>query len=288
MAICYPWFHLYFAPLAAGPQTYVRSGCGVGADGNIQCSPESMRKSAEAQLQAKGLFQDGLSLETYTLSRYMQSEVGSGTVEARVAVGEAAVNRAKLERLGQGIVSLLLYRQPSKLYGAINVEGVKTGRWASTSADPTVLNLILADLVLSGESGNFNQGADDQDGLEYQRYFPVPMNRILSEARNGKYWVGPLPGIDHWHTAQFRTYGYSPNSIAGKALIERARQVFGNPQWDAKGKIVQALRPDWPSNLPICGKPASKAKLFFLAAIGLAAGAVAASLVARRYLHPAT
>ena len=253
MTYCYPWFHSY-TPLSQAHQVQVPSGCEVSNDGNIHCSPEIMRKSAETQLQVTGLFANGLTLAVYTLARYIQSEVGNGTIEERVAVGEAAINRAKLEQLPYGIVSLLLYRQHSKLYGAINVVGVKTGRWASTSKDPTVLNLILSDLILSGVTNNFNLGADDQDGLEYRKYFPVPMNRILSAAKEGNYWVGPLPGVDHWKTTLFRKYGFKSSSNEGQSLIKRANETFGNPKWDYNGLIIKELRPVWPSNLPICGQ----------------------------------
>ena len=249
---CYPQFHSLYNTLAQGQQTYISSGCKVNDVGNILCSPEDMRRNAEVQLQTRGYFLKGLSSETYTLARYIQSEVGLGTVEERVAVGEAAVNRAKLEKLAHGVNSLLLFRQPSKLYGAINVKGVKTGRWASTSKDPTVINLLLADLILSGKSNNFNQGADDQDGLEYKKYFPNPMKRIIAEAAEGKYWVGLLPGVDHWKTTLFRSYGYKINSPEGQSLIKRANASFGNPRWDVNGLIVRELRPNWPANLPIC------------------------------------
>ena len=246
----YASWHSRFAPLIGGrpDKTMLRSGCSPDADGNIQCAPEIMRASAEEQLQASEFWPRGkpLDLATYTLARYMQSEVGSGTAEERVAVGEAAVNRAR--RRNQDVNGLLLYTQPNRLYGQINVPGKGNinRRWAATSRDPSVLTTLLADLVISGKSENISRDADDQDGLEFKRYFPVPMNRILSEARSGKYWVGPIPGVDHWKTTLFRTYGYKPDSSEGRALIARAREVFGNPVYD--GNIVaKSERPVWPS-----------------------------------------
>lgn len=254
---CYASWHPTFAPMVGGPadKTILRSGCAPDSTGEIRCEPETMRAGAEKQLQASTFWPKGkaLDLNTYTLARYIHSEVGSGTAEERVAVGEVAVNQAK--RRKQDVNGLLLFTQPTKLYGEINAPGGRnTGRFAATSRDPSILSALLADLVISGKSENINHGADDQDGLEFKRFFPVPMNRILSEAKNGKYWVGPIPGVDHWKTTQFRTFGFKPESFEGKQLIERARAFFGNPVYE--GSIVAAsMRPVWPTNLPICGTP---------------------------------
>ena len=255
-ALNYASWHARFAPMVGGPAdaAILRSGCSPDADGNIQCDPETMRASAERQLQASGFWPDGkpLDLATYTLARYMHSEIGSGRAEERVAVGEVAVNRARLRK--QDVNGLLLHTQPNGLYGQINVpgKGNVNRRWAATSRDPSVLTALLADLVISGNSENISRSADDQDGLEYKQYFPVPMNRILNEAKAGRYWVGPVPGIDHWKTTLFRTYGYKPDSAEGKALIERARGVFGNPVYDG-GLVARSMRPEWPADLPING-----------------------------------
>lgn len=281
--LCYPYFHALFAPIALGPQTTVRSGCSVGANGNIACSPESMRASAEAQLRAQGLFSDGLSLEAYTLARYMQGEVGSGTVEERVAVGEAARNRAKRE--GTNILGLLLYRQPvghpnRGYYGPIHGVGTGTstapyGRWATTSQDPTVLTLVLADLVASGNSRDFAQGADDQDGPEawISQGQAALTNYVRGLAKNGKFWVGPLPGVDHWRTFLQFTPDPVTRAAFGQALAQRGIEALSLP----------AQRPSWP-NLPICGQPMSSGQTFFLMMAGLALGVASAALVARRFI----
>jgi hypothetical protein len=249
---CFPWWHATFQPLAVAPQTTVSSGCAVNqATGNIDCDPEAMRARAEQFMRAHG-YQINVDLPTYTLARYMHSEVGSGTIEERVAVGEAAVNRARLEKLPQGVVSLLLYRQPSKRYGEIQRGG--TGRWAATSRDPTILTLLLANLITSGQSGNFNDGADDQDGLEYITYFPSADWKVRDEAKRGKYWVGPLPGVDHWKTWLWRTYGVSPNTAQGMALLQRGLNEVARCQGSSSGKRCMN-RNVWPSNMPVCDKP---------------------------------
>jgi hypothetical protein len=289
---CYPTWHPKFAPMRGGPADLriLNSGCRTDELGEIRCDPEAMRASAEKQLQASGFWpaDKPLTLLTYTLARYMHSEVGDGTVEERVAVGEVAVNQAA--RRKTDVNGLLLFTQPSKLYGEINVPGHGNigNRFAATSRDPSVLTTLLADLVMSGKSENINLGADDQDGLEFRAFFPVPMERVLCEAfgkkrtgctqSGGSYWVGPIPGVDHWKTAQFRKLGLDANSFEGQQLIERARKVFGNPVYDANGIIAQSLRPVWSASLPICtnvpGQPAQTSGRQFLAGLLLVGGFV--------------
>ena len=254
---CYPPFHATFAPLAVGPQTTVFSGCAVNAQGNVACAPEAMRANAEAQLRrlAPGLFSGSLSLDAYTLARYMQSEVGDHTIEERVAVGEAAVNQAK--RRGKSILNVLLYNQgpghPNYgFYGPIHgPEGVSTApyqRWASTSRDPTTLTLLLANLVMTGRSNNFARGALDQWGPEaWVKDGQTRLtNFVKSLTQSNLYWVGPLPGVDHWRT--FLVTQENPGVSTGAALAQRGLTALTLP----------AQRPIWPANLPICvgGLPA--------------------------------
>jgi len=262
--------------MAKGAQVTVSSGCAVASNGNIPCSPESMRASAEAKMRQLGLL-NNLSLETYTLARYMHSEVGSGTIFERVAVGEAAVNRARMERLSRGVLSLLLYRQGSShpnygYYGPIHGVGTGTstapyGRWAATSRDPTVLTILLADLITSGASGNFNRGADDQAGPEY--WAPQGQTALNNYVRNlankGKYWVGPLVGIDPWHTFLTFTPGVKASSTEGQVLIARGLQALQLP----------ITRPKWDlSTLPSCGgAPADTPALVVMGLIGAFVGA---------------
>lgn len=247
---CWPPWHATLAPLAQGAQVTVFSGCALNDQGNIACSPESMRAAAETRLRAlaPGLFSGKLSLEAYTLARYMQSEVGSGTIEERVAVGEAAVNQAKLR--GKTVLNVLLYNQgpghPNYgFYGPIHgPTGVTTApyrRWASTRLDPTVLTLLLADLVASGRSGNFARGADDQSDLFNRTAYPNPVSTLQSTAARGNYWVGPLPGVDHRHTFLMRKYGVLPTSPQGMALLARGI-----------GAVSSSAGPVWPVSTAVC------------------------------------
>lgn len=267
---CYPWWHAAYAPM---PKIAVPSGCAVNSSGNVPCSPATMRAQAEAQGRAQGWWpQKVLTLDVYTLARYMTSEVGSGSVEERVAVGEAAVNRAR--RWKMSITDLLLNRQPvghanRGFYGPIHGVGTGTstapyGRWAATSRDPTNVSLLLADLILSGQSRNFNDGADDQVGIEY---FESPAAYVQRKALTGNYWVGPLPGVDHWRTFLVRDFGISKNTPYGAALLQRGLQAV------AGGK---QNRPVW-GDLPICegGPPLGVAGTLIvglLVAVGIGGG----------------
>jgi hypothetical protein len=268
------------APLARGAQVTVFSGCALNDQGNIACSPESMRANAETRLKqlAPGLFSGKLSLEAYTLARYMQSEIGNGTIEERVAVGEAAVNRAKLR--GKSVLNVLLYNQgvghPNYgFYGPIHgPTGVTTApyrRWASTRLDPSVLTLLLGDLIASGRSHNFARLADDQSNLFNRNAYPNPAATLQSTATRGNYWVGPLPGVDHRRTFLMRQYGVQPTSPQGMTLLARGIAAVSNE-----------AAPNWSPNMPICSTTASESadadssvKRFFavIAAIGGLVGA---------------
>jgi hypothetical protein len=289
---CLPPWHAALAAVAQLGKAKVKSGCAT-VDGNVQCSPEDMRARAERDMVAAGWWPAGkpLSLATYTLARYMQGEVGSGTVEEAVAVGEAAVNRAALEHLPRGVLDLLLYRQKTSSpnygrYGPIHKDGDVTqhpyGRWATTSADPTVAMVVIADAVLNGDARGFNQGADDQNGMQYAAAFPNPERSIELQAAKGDYWVGPLPGVDPWHTTLYRHYGYAANSPEGRALVARANAFFGARKCGAT-KDGRCTR--WVSTLPQQVAQPCRSSLLRNVLVGLGVGAAVVSsfrLVDRR------
>lgn len=239
MPTSYPWWHAEYGGANAAPlrARVISSGCGT-SGGNVQCAPESMRAAAAAAIGRP------LSLAAYTLARYMTSEVGGGTPEEMVAVGQAAVNQARLR--GYPDVNKLLLSNPGTReanrgwYGPIHAGGVSSspyGRWASTSKDPHLLALLLADLVLSGQAGDFAQGATSQYGLEY---LSDPKGKVTGHAAEGKYWVGPLAGVDHWRTFLFRQYPKGSVSPAEhQALL--ARGLWG----------VSQPRPAWPAGMPV-------------------------------------
>lgn len=247
---CLPWWHNRFAPLADGREYVVRSGCEVNAAGNVGCSPESMRAHAQAQLRSWGywpVWKGSLPLEAYTLGRYMASEVGSQTVETRAAVGMAAINRVKLEKLADAN-ALLLYRQgaghPNRgYYGPIHGSGgtgAPYGRWAATSRDPSLVDILLADFLLKHGDEGWARGADDQADLTSTAHFPNPPATVRSFGSRRSYWIGPLPGVDHRVTFLLaRKSAIAPDSSEGQYLIERGVAATAAPS------------PDW-SGLDVC------------------------------------
>lgn len=252
-------------------------GCtGVDDAGNIPCQPEKLRAHAEAWLREAHpelLAQMGgaLSLEVYTLARYIQSEIGSGTVEERVAVGEAARNQARAWKLADGVLGLLLYRQPighvnRGWYGPIHPSAgtvaAPYGRWASTRQAPTVATLACAHLVASGESGDFARGAITQWGPDHPALGLDTAEKVLAAMRrqavkHRHYWVGPLPGVDPWATQLF--YRGPVYTIAAEPLVQRA--AAGLPLTDDG----RPIRPDW-SGLSVCARGVGVLELLVLLA----------------------
>ena len=291
--------------LAAQPwsKSIVPSSCIPDGTGSIPCAPSSMRASAEAWLsahvpQALALIGGSLDQLTYTFARYMHSEVGSGTIEERVAVGEAAVNQAKA-RAGligswQSKINTMLI--PNSKYGAIHCPADYcaslgkgpdcncAGRWAATTRDPSVLSIVLAHLVVSGESGNFARGAATQWGPEYlkntdgsrmgqgtTRARIESFVRYAASSAGGRYfWVGSLPGVDPWHTwLAFK--GNAIDIANSEALIQRGIEGL------ALSSSGKPIRPTWPADLPVCGKPSSMGVLgsFVMAVLGFGLGIAA-------------
>lgn len=238
---CMPAWVAAYANL---PATVARSGCAINAAGNVACDPAAMARAA------------GVSLEAYTLARYIQSEVGGGPVPERVAVAQAAINRVKyVEKLGS-ILNLLLYRQPAghpnrgfygPIHGPTPAGGGLTapyGRWAATSADPTVANLKLAAAILNDDiPSDFAKGADDQNGPQVfiAKYgIDYAVANVQSRGALRKYWVGPLPGVNPLRTMLYRTLpSVAPTSDMGKQLIARGVAAVRSPA------------PNW-ANLPPC------------------------------------
>jgi hypothetical protein len=308
MSPCYPWFHEKFSPLAAEGWTkaIIPSGCSIDATGNVPCSPESMQASAQAWLSANApqalmMIGGSLSQLVYTFARYMHSEVGSGTVEERVAVGEAAVNQAvrRAGVVGNWTSKLNQMLIPNGMYGAIHAPDAycasigkpprcnAANRWAATSRDPSIMSLLLAHLVASGASGNFSNGAETQWGPDAFKFSdgskidsPTQVARFVKAvASQGYYWVGPLAGVDPWHTFLVKK---SSSLLAGATMALAADHL---PLAGSR-----PIRPDW-GDLPLCGRPllshlSPRGKSFLVVSLGLAAGAGIASLVSRRYLHP--
>ena len=225
---------------------------------------------------------DSLSQDAYSVARYIASEIGAGTTEELVAVAEAAVNQARKRGLASvtDLLLRLSSQRTAKIpsyghYGPIHLDDVATctrlfgpipectqsakcarlgadrccrpgcspyGRWASTSKDPTVAHLLIARFVLAGGSTNFARGADDQygPGASVSRGGSADWADRLTKSH--LYWVGLLPGVDHWKTMLFRTMpSVDPSSVAGRAMVAMATAA------------LSAGRPDW-SRLQACSR----------------------------------
>jgi hypothetical protein len=248
---CLPSWHDLVARWQVN-RRFIYSGCPTVA-GNVTCSPESMRANAEMKLRQLGVWPwpFPLSLEMYTLARYMGSEIGSvGTPEEKVAVGQAAVNRARREHIT--INDLLLYRSGNQHYGPIHdaTMGAPFRRWASTARDPAVDDLIVAMLIMSGRAGNFAQGADDQDGPEVEGDANHPVgwayNYLAYNANKNDYWVGPLANVDHWKTFLYQHRpDVPPTSELGRAFVTAAQQALS--QRPTPWRDGYYTRTDWSS-----------------------------------------
>lgn len=241
---CMPdWVQRY----EAIPNTTVSSGCSANAQGNVPCDPAAMARAAGQKIGR------AVSLEAYTLARYITSEVGTRSVPERVAVAQAAVNRVTYTepRVGN-VLNLLLYRQaaghPNRgFYGPIHSDsnlGASYGRWAATSRDPALSNIIIAIDVLNGTiPASFAKGADDQYGPEIlvrKQGLDVTQNGVRRRGGERRYWVGPLPGVDHQRTFLYTTRkDVDPSSQMGQALIARGVAAIAAP------------RPNW-TGLPVC------------------------------------
>lgn len=299
---CYPWWYPSMMGSAAQPwaNKIIPSGCSADGTGSIPCAPSSMRASAEAWLRSNApevlaLLGGVLDQDTYTFARYMHSEVGSGTVTERVAVGEAAVNQAKNRAgaLGSWRSKLNGMLIPNGKYGAIHCPAAYcaslgksadcncAGRWAATTRDPSVMSLVLANLVVTGASGDFANGAMTQWGPEYlkntngtrmgtgtSRARVETFVRYAASSSGGRYfWVGDLPGIDPWHT--WLASKKKPLGFTDEMAIQRGIEALA---LDGSGKPI---RPNWPKDMPSCPKQASTFGLVVTTVLSIAAGAYA-------------
>jgi hypothetical protein len=299
---CYPWWHEPLTALIAQPwaKTIVPSGCPI-VGGNATCSPEQMRANSETWLQQKYpqvLAQLGgaLTLKTYTLGRYMHSEVGSGTAEERVAVGEAALNQAPASNR-----TLLQMLAPQGYFGPIHASesvclargyarGTRQngcggsanpntccapfGRWASTARDPSIASLVCAHYVASGQTDNFARSAVTQWGPEaWIKEGQGRLDRFVAQAAyKDLYWVGDLPGVDPFNTFLVRK-GVPLGTLKATAI--------------AAGQRALALPRKAPPTLTLCpegpgGGGGPSGGEIVLAVAGLAAGVFAGRFAARR------
>jgi hypothetical protein len=201
---CMPaWHSAVIAADARWGSTKIASGCPVGEDGNISCRPEAMRADAEKQTSRLGLM-SRLPMDVYALARNIQSEFGSGTPEERVAIAYSTINRAK--RDGDSVAAHVMHHT-SRTFGR------QTGsiRPVSTAQDPTAGDILLANMILSGEIQDFTHGATHyfdrvaQDASSRSTKSGLEVYDSWSSGGDKLTWVGHLPNVRPWRLLLLKT-----------------------------------------------------------------------------------
>lgn len=200
---CIPsWIHPILAERARAQAAGVlgkkiaKSGCAVNDDGIVPCTPESLRANFESRVKSLGLYPRGrtLSLDAYSIARNIYSEAGSEPIPHKVAMAQAAINRAREDNIS---ISKLVMR------GGTNYAKQKgTNPRVASSQDPTWEELVIAELALSGAFEGYIKGA-----VLYfaPKYYSATRKREIYDtwtdgwgnSRYGYGWIGPTPGIDH-------------------------------------------------------------------------------------------
>jgi hypothetical protein len=259
----------------------VSSGYGVNADGNIPVDPKQLLAAAKQKIandtslplmirQRAGR----LTLAAYTLARYVTSEVGTSSIGESIAVLQDAVNQA-IRRGHNDVVRLLVYSSNTNggWYGPINRgKTAPFNRWASTSSDPTVRAIVLAQDVLDGViPRDFNKGGADQANLTK---YDNPNATIRRLAGEGLYWTGDLPGVDHRRSMSFAPVPFI-TATESTYLVDRAIRALNTPA------------PTW-SKFPYCdGSPQPHhGKLIATATIAFGVGVGTLLWLTRRKATP--
>lgn len=240
MAFCRPRWAIPFLSLQADRKSLRLNSCGSAVAGRIPCSPEELRVEAQARA-AKFGYPREVTRDEYALARYLASEHGSGTPETKVALARLAIRQAQ-ER-GITVYKLLACTNAwdTCVFGPINVVttawdpetgSTKTryeapyGRWAATSANPSLDDLLIARFVLDGGGqGWLSMYANDQDSPKI-----VTPSKVRAKAQKRIYWVGPVPGLDPNEVFVWEDRpSVLPDSPEGQARVTRALAFLENP-----------------------------------------------------------
>jgi hypothetical protein len=225
-----------------------------------------MRADAEKKLRAMGAWPQNaaLPLAAYTLARHAAAEVGDGSPEEKMALVLIAIRRARMwypiSTAPGGDVNKLLLYAPSMAdagtygyYGPINlwVDNVLTapyGRWAATSVDPSLDDILISAAAMSGSFDSFGNFADDQDGIQFFDENPGQFDRFVgsmsTKAQKNVYWAGDVHGVNPLRLWMYRTRpDVAPDSKMGAVLLKRAVRVLNDPRtrnwlavWKSAGK----------------------------------------------------
>lgn len=225
-------------PAVAGIPDHVIAapGCATpaGEGANAPCDPFSMLASVNAQLASP------ISMDAYALARMLRSELGDvpdggGPVE-RVAFVMAAVNHARSLSWQPSPATVLLANgagNPPR-FGRFGATG--SGRYASTSSDPTLRDLAVAKGVLertlplpsAALATNFLDPAD-QDGLYGAGGGNDAAHAIARWYGEGLVWIGPQVGINARRAMIFRPLTSYEIAAAGSRANAIARAANGLP-----------------------------------------------------------
>jgi hypothetical protein len=292
-----PRWHSYFASLRGHR---ISSGCGT-SGGRVTCDPEDMRADAEKKLRAMGAWPQDvpLSLAVYTLGRNAASEVGDGSPEEKMALILLAIHRARIwyptSNAPGGDVNKLLLYAPSMssetygyygpIHGESGVGSAPYGRWAATSADPGLDDLLIAAAALTGNFDEFGHHGDDQIGAQYFGSDSV-IGDVQHKAKDHTYWPGDIPGVNPMRLWCYRYRpDVDPNSKLGAVLVKRAVRVLNDPRtrnwtaaWNSAGRPSPAtekyatLPADVPWNDGFMPESSAPATVVAASAISLSAG----------------
>lgn len=203
----------------------LETGCDPNSSGLISCSPESMRALTEKKLHELGLYPRSkrLTMAVYAMARNIASEAGvSATPAEKLAIGEVLVTRS----IVAGVSQLKLMTRDGHF-------ARQRGRnpAVSSAQDPNWEDIVAAEMVLTGKSGDVSRGATHyfdpktQDSLFASGRVSNDRTAIYDSWSSGGdllTWVGYTPGIDKERQFFFAPL---PKTRAGRAENLRMRAI---------------------------------------------------------------
>ena len=201
-------------------------------------------------------------MDTYALARNLASENPSGTPETLVAVAECAINEARRQR--KSVAQMLTFSNVANgTFGGI------PGRWASTRQDPRYLDIVVADFVLRGKTGNFARGGTSYvDPLAFEGKLPHAVRWLRGRLASNRWlWVGELPNVPLTKLFVMRQ---------GKPSPQMAQQFSAAIERVGRGQVAEPPTEMCPSGfwgaLPVVGVTVMGTGLAAIAAYAIAEG----------------
>jgi len=272
---CLPTWHARIAPFQGANRHAVSVGRLVDDKAGsvpaylryIDPDPDTLRKQAAAALGRS------VSRDVYTLARHAASEHGSGTPEEKMLLALSTIEQARQRGISPYQLLACGNKRGLCRYGPIHAPVGWTAtclaqggtqsyckspfrRWAATTLDPGVDDIMVAELALSGRTRNWARNANDQySGSLFKKYdHKQKIAALTDKARSGHYWVGHLPGVNHMEVFAYRTLKNVPwNSAVGQALIGGAAEALeaGSPAWTRAETHELRLR-KLEAEIPMC------------------------------------